>query len=84
MIRRIMLMLAVAALMVATMAFSAVPAFAQECEFKDDKFECGPEEEKFNKEGDLEKLEFLGVECKDLDTEEPKAEGRDALFCDAF
>ncbi len=46
MARKIMV-LVVAALMAVMMAFSAVPAFAQECEEKDDKVECGPIEFKF-------------------------------------
>ncbi len=59
--RRRIMVLVVAALMAAMMVFSAVPAFAQECEEKDDKFECGPFEFKF--EENEFKFEF-GPECE--------------------
>ncbi len=39
--KRILVLLTVAALMAVMMTFSAVPAFAQETEFKEDKIEFG-------------------------------------------
>ncbi len=47
MMRRILLVVTVALVMAAMMVFSAVPAFAQTCETKDDKRECGTVEVKF-------------------------------------
>ncbi len=80
MLRRILLVLSVAAITVSMMVFSAVPAFAQECEDKEDenefKSECGPFEFKIEEnEGKFEgKLEFPGCELKGEQGEEPKEE----------
>jgi hypothetical protein len=69
--RRILVLLTVAALTAVMMTFSAVPAFAQETEFKDDKTEFGD---------DFFGVAFgVGTEVKDDKVE--WAPG--ALFCPA-
>jgi hypothetical protein len=68
--RRILLVVTVALVMAAMMVFSAVPAFAQECEEKDDKVECGPFDEFKFEENEFKSEAGPGCEFKFEEDEE--------------